>query len=315
MPQLLIRGATGDRVTDIAGGRLIGLGMGVRPGRRLTTLSAFLEDADSGSVVAVERTFADPEEGSHEAPKSYAELAGVSLTRGVTLGGLAASQVLLKSGKRTPSGRLVLPRLAGSMTVNPQAFAWEQLKPPAAVESFVQLTALIESRPPSCLGPRRLTDQLYVCPVAGAAETRFDSAGQRLTAVLRDERGDELLLVHPYHHRARAGFEALAAALETSADRVRFVCGHVALAGRRPVIRPINVVLEEDGRRVGILPWIASSPGKSASSSAPRDGNGDAMSTPAGPFGPYIEELRFEPLGAAVGRCGAERSADDARVE
>jgi len=59
---------------------LIGLGLGVRQGRRVTTLSAFVQDADSGSLAAVERSFTDPASDSTEPPKSYAELAATVLS-------------------------------------------------------------------------------------------------------------------------------------------------------------------------------------------------------------------------------------------
>jgi hypothetical protein len=37
---------------------MIGVGLGVRVGKKHTTLSAYLQDADSGNLAAVERTFA-----------------------------------------------------------------------------------------------------------------------------------------------------------------------------------------------------------------------------------------------------------------
>ena len=292
VPQLLIRGSQSDRVTEIAGGRMVGLGLGVRLGRRVTTLSAYVQDADSGSLAAVERSFADPAPDSGESLKSFADLAGTVLSRGVSLGGLSQSQLLLKSGKRTPSGRLVLPRTAASLTTNPQTYAWEQLRPPAAVEGFAQLAARLAALPPSYLRPRRLTENLYVCPVEAAQDVRFNESHQRLEAVLRDAGGGQALLVHPFHSRGRAGFDALLAALTTRGQLVRFVSGHVSGSGAGLVIRPVLVVLEEGGQRIGIQPYVGGAvmTGARSGEAAGIEPSGEGID----PLESFFGQFRFE---------------------
>jgi len=256
-PQLMIRGTPSDRPTEIAAGRMIGVGLGIRPGQRHATLSAYLQDADSGSVVAVERTFADPDPQSGDAPRSFTDLAATVVVRGVSLAALASSQLLLKSGKRTPSGVLILPRTAGSLSVNPQSFQWEQLKPPFAAESFAQLAARFESLPPSYLRPRRRTENVHAVAVAAAESATFDVAHQRLTAVLRDARGGTALLVHPFHTRGREGVGELLGTLQQRGAQVRFVCGHVRAAGRTLEIYPISVIVDDGTRRWGLQPWVS----------------------------------------------------------
>jgi hypothetical protein len=256
VPQPLVRGTRSDRPTEIAAGRMIGVGLGVRPGRRHATISAYLQDADSGSLVAVERTFADPDPKTGDQPRQFADLAAAVLVRGVSLASLASSQLLLKAGKRTPGGQLLLPRTAASLATHPQTYEWEQLKPPFAAESFAQLAARFETLPPSCLRPRRRTENLHVVAVAGADELTFDSARQKLTARMRDSRGDFATLVHPYHARGREGFNDLAAALEQRGPQVRFVCGHVRSTGRMLEIEPVSVILDDGERRIGIQPWL-----------------------------------------------------------
>lgn len=292
VPQLLVRGSRNDRAAEIAGGRLIGLGLGVRTGRRTTTLSAYLQDADSGAVAAVERSFADPpeENGVAPPPKKFSELAETVLFRGTSLGGLASSQLLLKNGKRTPSGRLVLPRTVASLTTNPQTFAWEQLKPPAAVESFAQLAARLETLPPSYLRPRRVTENLHVCSVAAVEESSFDAGSQRLSAVLRDADGGLAELVHPYHARGASGFEALASALEHRPGEVRFVCGRVTKSGKRLVVQPVCVVLDDGRRRTGLQPWIAPPPAVPSSFASLES----AVQETVPPREAFLGRLRFE---------------------
>lgn len=255
-PQPLIRGTKSDRPSEIAGGRMVGVGLGVRPGKRHATISAYLQDTDSGSVVAVERTFADPDPQSGSSPRSYSDLAVTILMRGVSLANLASSQLLLKSAKRTPSGQLILPRSASSVAVHPQSYQWEQLKPPFAAESFAQLLARFETLPPSCLRPRRRTENLHVVAVEGADEVEFDVAHQKLTARIRDSQGNFAELVHPFHTRARDGFNDLAEVLEKRGSQVRFVCGHVRTIGRTLEIQPIAVILDDGQRRIGIQPWL-----------------------------------------------------------
>ena len=259
VPQILIRGSKSDRPTDIAGGRMVGVGLGVRPGKHHATLSAYLHDTDTGSVAAVERTFADPDPESGDEPRSFTDLGATVLARGVSLAGLASSQLLLKSGKRTPSGQLILPRTAGSLSINPQRFQWEQLKPPFAAESLAQLTARFEVLPPSYLRPRRRTENLHVVAVQGTEDPGFDEVQQCVTAVLRDPYGDTAQLVHPFHARGREGFNDLLEVLEKRGHQVRFVCGHFRPTGRGLEIRPIQLILDNGEHRAGVQPWVQNS--------------------------------------------------------
>jgi hypothetical protein len=269
VPQLMIRGTKSDRPAEIAGGRMIGLGLGVRPGRKHTTISAYLQDVDSGGVVAVERTFAEPP--PEQSPRPFASLASTVLTRGVSLATLASSQLLVKSGKRTPSGLLALPRTAGSLATHPQDYRWEQLKPPLMAEGFAQLAERFATLPPSCLRPRRRTENLHVVAVERADAVAFDPAKQRLTARLADPQGGSATLVHPYHHRGREGFDALAQTLEARGDQVRFVAGHVRARGPTLEIQPIAVVLDDGQRRLALQPWLPSGAGIVAAEGPPPD--------------------------------------------
>jgi len=258
VPQLLIRGTKSDRPTDIGSGRFTGVGLGVRPGRRQTTLSAYLQDITAGHILAVERTFSHPDPASGELPRPFDDLAATVLVRGVSLGRLAMSQLLVRSGKRTPSGQLVLPRMANSFTVNPQSFQWEQWKPPFAAESFAQLQARLRILPPSYLRPRRCTENLHGIAVVGTERVDFDHAGQQLTASLRDAQGVTAWLVHPFHTRGAAGFNALFEMLRERGEQLQFVCGHVSIFGQSLVIRPVLLIFDDGSHRVGISPCVAS---------------------------------------------------------
>ncbi|RCS49466.1 hypothetical protein DTL42_13155 [Bremerella cremea] len=256
VPQPLIRGSKSDRPTEIASGRMIGVGLDVQAGRQHVTLSAYLQDAESGSVVTVERTFADPDPDLGETPRSFSDLAETIVSRGTSLASLGSSQLLFKSGKRTPSGVLILPRGASNVSTNPQSFQWEQLKPPFAAESIAQLRARFDSLPPSYLRPRRRTENLHALSVVAVEEVTFDVAHQRLRAELRDVYGDTAQLTYPFHSRGSAGFDALFDTLQKQGDQIRFVCGHVHSVGRSLEIHPICLVLDDGNHRIGILPAL-----------------------------------------------------------
>jgi hypothetical protein len=316
VPQLLIRGTKSDRPAEIAGGRMIGVGLGVRPSRRHTTISAYLHDVDSGGVVAVERTFADPP--PEEPPRAFASLASSFITHRATLSSLASSQLLLKSGKRTPSGLLVLPRTAASLATHPQSYQWEQLKPPFAAEGFAQLAERLESLPPSCLRPRRRTENLHVVAVARVELVAFDPSLQRLTARLADHQGGFATLVHPFHHRGREGFDDLARILESQGDRLRFVSGHVRSQGRTLEIRPIAIVLNDGPQRFGVHPWLPCDVGRSVTEEQRPDEDSSAQDSeaesPVKAFLTRLDDLLSELLLTGLARAPASAWAELADV-
>ena len=256
LPQLLVCGSPKDVPVQISGGRLLGVGLGVQVARGSVTLNAYLQDVDTGSVMAIARRFEDSEPTAGVELPSFARLARTSISRGCGLGSLSLSQLLIKSGKRSPGGLLSLPRQAGATSMHPQLFEWEQLKPPFLVESFAQLRARTQALPPSYLSPRRATENLHVVAVARVDAAHFDPARQRLTATLRDARGDLVRLVHPYYARGHEGFAALTRALEHHAERVRFACGHVRLAAGELQLWPVSLIVDNGQRNVGIQPFI-----------------------------------------------------------
>jgi len=257
VPQPLVRGSKSDRRTDIKGGRFIGVGLGVRLGRQHTTLQAFLQNTESGTVVAIEQTFNDPYPEYGDEPRSFSDLATHSLSRGISLGSVSLSQLLLSSGKQTPTDELVLPRGTSKLMINPQTFQWEQLKPPFAVETFAQLRQRFESLPPDWLRPRRRTENLHVVCVMNVADVDFDVVTQQLTATLHDRDGGTAKLMHSFHTRGQDGFHDLATVLETRGAQIRFVCGHFRLVSGELCIQPISVVLDEGKSRIAISPWLA----------------------------------------------------------
>jgi hypothetical protein len=245
----LIRGSRFDRPIDISSGRYVGIGMSVRPGRAQTTLNVFFQDADTGILATVERTFSDQTE------RTFQELAETTLYRGTTLSGLAGSQMLLKSGKRLASGELVLPRSGSAFASNPQSFQWEQLKPPLAAENLDQLASRWAFLPPSYLRPRRRTEGVHVVAIARVESACFNPVEQRIEATIVDHSGRLAKLVLPYHSRGASGFNRFLSELEGHGDAARFIAGHVTMAKQQLTIRPLAVVIESNGTRRAIYPY------------------------------------------------------------
>lgn len=264
VPQLLIRGSASDKWTDLAGSRFIGLGCGVQPGRKRAALTAFFQDANSGSVVAVRREFPDPTEPS-DSPKEYWQLAQTAIVKGATFAQVGAGQLLTQGGKRATNRELVLGRAKAA--VNPQGYAWENLHAPVFAEAFAEVRERLRLLPPSSLRPRRVGEDFHVCPVARIENAAFLPHMQAIEAVLSDSRGDRLLLRHPFTSRGREGSERLLRVLLDEATQTWFVAGPMRIDADGLVVEPVALVVQGDSARVVIQPWIDREAGSAGSSS------------------------------------------------
>ena len=310
IPPLFVRGAASDRTTDVGSARLIGLGCGVRVRRGEVEVAAYLQDLDSGLVVAVSRDFPDPPPDGPDAPRSFAALAGTSAVKGASLSALGAGQLLARGGKRTPEGRFLPGRTPASF--QPQAFAWESLRAPTLVEDFAELSAHLTARPPASLSPRRVAQNLYVCPVVGAQAARFLPAEQVTEAVLRDQTGGLALLRHPYLARGAAGTDALLARLQSQPEALRFVAGSVRAGEAGPVIAPLSLVFEAGGVRSLVQPWVEAAGGQTSAPAVSGESNSLNPSGGAS-WGEYFSRISDQ-LGELF-LAGLERADDQtARV-
>ena len=242
-----------DRDSDLGAARFIGLGAAVREARRSSLLTVFLQNCDNGHVVTATREFAeDPDAGT--ARKPFHQLARAPAAKGASLAGLAAGQLVTQGGRRTASGRLVIGRARA--VVNPQNYAWEQLKAPALVEDFAELGARLTLLPAASFRPRREAADFHVCPLDGVDAAAFDPATNCIVAVLRDRSGQQAQLSHAWTVRGETGAEALLAALSSDAKPL-FVAGHVRAAGAMLLIRPTAVVFAGAGAaRFAVMPWL-----------------------------------------------------------
>ena len=169
VPQAFIRGMRSDRDSELGAARFIGLGAAVREARRSSLLTVFLQNCDNGHMLTLTRDFADdPDAASPRKP--FHQLARAPAVKGAALAGLAAGQLMTQGGRRTASGRLVIGRARA--VVNPQNYAWEQLKAPALVDDFAELGARLRLLPPASFRPRRAAADFHVCPLDGVDHRR-----------------------------------------------------------------------------------------------------------------------------------------------
>jgi hypothetical protein len=255
LPQLLIRGPSSNQAMTIGSARFIGLGCGVRAVRKRVEVIVYLQDNDSGGMVAFERDFADDEK---EEPRSFADLGRVTALKRSTFAAVGAGQILLRGGKRTAGFRLLPGRAEAS--VQPQAFAWESLRPPVLVEDFAELDARLDALPPASLRPRRVAEDFHVLPIASVETARFNGPTQCVEAVLLDRGGRRVMLSHPYTNRGAEGAEALLARLTTAPECLRFVSGPVRRSTAGLLIRPVCLVWQDGADRTALQPWIERRP-------------------------------------------------------
>lgn len=180
-------------------------------------------------------------------------------------------------------------------TANPQTFNWESLRAPVLVEDFSEIYTRLSTLPPTSLRPRRLTENFYICALANSTEgfvgveaVEFSSVEQSVKAILRDFKGNQITLIHPYTHRNRAGTEALLSSLHSNSLALRFVAGQVSLSGTGLVLVPISLVFQQGETRTVLQPWIERGEGEQGS----RGVGEQERITESDPLVLYLEQVK-----------------------
>ena len=267
-PQLLIRGSRSDRAMAIGGGRFIGLGCDVQERRGGVEVTAYLQDADSGTVVGVGRSFEDPPENHPGPTRDFHQLAETHVLSQTSLTNLGAGQLLTHGGKRDADHRLAIGRSRAA--VSAQGFEWQRLRAPALVEDFQELRARLGMLPPASLRPRWIAENLHICPVMRVAAARFNETLQAVEVWVEDARRETALMLHPYTDRGRQGIERMLTALGDVALRLKYVSAHARLGGADNVmLSPVMLVFEGPQGPVAVQPWVDRSGNASKENLAP----------------------------------------------
>ena len=263
VPQLWIRGSAADRVTDLGATTLVGLGCCAQVSKGQVLLKVYVQEVKSGTVLRVSRSFTS----EADLLKPFSQLALTSGFKRFSLASLGRGQVITKGGKRSPSYEFRPGRAAASL--NPQTFAWENLRPPLLVDNIQLLQDHLAQLPLAALRPRRLVDNFWVVAIDWVEQVTFSALDQWVVAQLRDVQGTTLVLKYPYYDRGAEGAEVLLALLQQYPDRLRFVSGEVKLShsdsfpelesGLAPglEIQPVALIFETpQGQRQMCQPWI-----------------------------------------------------------
>ncbi|WP_148662737.1 hypothetical protein [Scytonema hofmannii] len=110
--------------------------------RQNVRLIAYLQDTDSGTVVAVCQDFAESSQEANIEPPELWKMAEKLAFKQVSFTTLGAGEMLVKGGKRTPNYQFLPSRT--QVIVNPQSFEWESLRSPLLVEDFHSLRSRVE---------------------------------------------------------------------------------------------------------------------------------------------------------------------------
>ena len=165
VPQLLVRGHKTDRAVRIGKARFVGLGCGATVRRGAAELAAYLQDTDSGAVVAITLELPDPTEDSGDEPAPLWKLGQRPVAQGVSMGALGGGQLLVQSARRTPGHQLILGRARSSF--NPQSYHWDTLRAPVLAEDFGVAGAAV--RRPGAAPPVTLPGRPSAAQPLGAA--------------------------------------------------------------------------------------------------------------------------------------------------
>jgi hypothetical protein len=289
LPLPLVRGSSNDRVQELENIGYTGLGCGARFVRGGVRISTYLQEIESGNVAVFEREFPQP---ADKPPRPLAELAQSRVAHRVThtFAALAISRARCAKVRRQASHRLEVVNVQSGLqplTVSPQDFRWETLRPPVLAEEFAEARARLGALPPACLRPRRVGEDFHVLAVTAAEPPAFDPVTQTVRSVLRDAAGDVAFLEHPYTTAGRQGAEALMARLSADGASLRFVSGEVRGTARGLVVHPVCLVFQGPSGRTALQPWVESFHGTPAGGPLPAE----AAAAPQDPVTGYLNRL------------------------
>ena len=214
--------------TEVGGGRLVGLGTRVRQVGRLVDVDALVYDTVAHRVLALGRTFGDPDVPPSRSPSSPRPRSSArSRSRGV-----GAGQLIATGGRRSPGGRLqARPAPRGALRAALRV-GHATCRRPTLVEGVAEARGMRGRRPPPLApahrrrGPRRHPARRR------SSAAGFHVATQSVVAQVRDALGGELVDRSPVPPPRRGRRRAAARRARRPAQPL-FVAGEVRAARRR----------------------------------------------------------------------------------
>jgi hypothetical protein len=238
-PATQVLGSEEAAATPLTLVRLTGLGARVATAGDTRTLEIYLAQPETGMVLAVQRDWPVPEDGT----LTGAEIAAKRLA-GCKIGALAAGNTVTEAASRTAARALKLGtgRLAKTQVL-PLGLAWNDLPDSLRAADLDALAEELAARPPALVRPRVAAESLRVIAVDDVELLGYDPASQCLEARVSAPKGGTAILRVPHRAAAPGALEAAENALRKG---VASVAGHVHRHRGVLIVEP-TALLTEDG--------------------------------------------------------------------
>lgn len=311
LPTRFVLGQDEATVTPLDHVRLVSLGARVQADGKVRFAQVYLADPDTAMVLLLRKRWDFKE---NEEPEEGPALARRSVASRVTLGALAAGQVVSKVVRRKANRELELGTSRTAMTsVTPQRGDWENLPTPILVKNLEEHEAWLKTRPPRALRPRLLAENVHAIQVGSVDDVVYLPAEQQVLAKLSDASG------HPFWLRVthrRVAPNAIDAATAALAKPVRFVAGELSRGPMGFEMDPLSIAEE-----VMTVPDIAPAPTKQINvPQAHRNAGGDPLAAAVEAVESALAELAHVGLESApqplVQRCAiVAQTLEDSGIE
>ena len=195
-----------------------------------------LADADTGTRLVLTKEWSVPDsQFAHEATIRASE----RVAPGVRLEQLAQGQLLAQQARRLADGSLKLAKARSSQnSVLPQAADWNMLAAPLRLSQVRELVAHKQANPTEQLLPRHAAGQFLIFTPHQIEHVLYDPAEQTLTAMMRDQEDQTIIVRRAYENHVRNALDAFAGALAGNFGPLRHVAGTLRWMQGHPVIEP-----------------------------------------------------------------------------
>jgi hypothetical protein len=236
LPSRFVLGQDEAPTTPLDHLRLVSLGARLGADGRSRSAEVYLCDPDTATVLVLRKRWDVSEK---EEPEDGPALARRAVATRVTLGAMAAGQIVTKVASRKANRELVLATSRAAMTsVTPQRGDWDSLPSPVLVRDLRAHAAWLDARPPRFLRPRVLAESAHVVAIGKVHDMTYLPGEQELIAHVDDVTGNSFVVSVPHARVAPFAIEATAVAL---ANAPRFVSGELSRSHDGFVMRPFAI--------------------------------------------------------------------------
>jgi hypothetical protein len=226
--------------------RLVSLGARVFADSRDRDVEVYLADPGSGVVLVFRRRFSFAEPAP---PEAGPDLADRRIAGKISLGSLAAGQMVSRSLKRLANREAELPARGNNLSpttrtsVTPHEGDFSVLPPSLLVRDPAVFERSLRALAPRMLRPRVLAEGVRAVEVAGVRSLFYRPGEQELCANLETPLGGSIRLVRRHASVTPGAIDAIARAL-TEEPRVKFVSGAIRRGPHGLLIEPAALVTD-----------------------------------------------------------------------